>query len=270
MQAAGEVPSRFHAGHFLFQKKDTAAPGLPAGAEVLLDGLPEDLGLIDAHGSDALPRSAVGRAMMEAMRQVHEAVGHTAREPAVSPRFAAYGALADLWAAEEKAEGAVFEEGLLFAGKPGSVWQEEAAVHARKASELMLHAGAFGAAQCAGTGGGLPSMGLADTVCAISKNAALAAYASAYIAHGVQADGVKASLFQGEDGFFGAYEAVREVPVMEPDLIWEALSRGVRLASTLKSKGLLRACVLTLKGRGRLIGPIEGDRLLRFGVSQWR
>lgn len=270
MQTADGVPARFRAGYFPFLKDEGAAPGLPAGAEALLDGLPADLELIDAHGTDALPRSAAGRAMMEAMRQVHEAVGHTAREPSVSPRFAAYGALADLWVAEEKAEGAIFEEGVLLAAKPGGVWQEEAAVHARKASELMAHAGAFGAAQCAGTGGGLPSLGLADTVCVLSKNAALAAYASAYIAHGVQAEGVKASYIQGKDRFLGAYEAVREVPVMEPDLIWEALSRGVRLASALKSKGLLRACVLTLKGRGRLIGPIEGDRLLRFGVSQWR
>ena len=54
------------------------------------------------------------------------------------------------------------------------------------------------------------------------------------------------------------------------EAVFDALSRGARVASALKTGGHLRAAVLSLRGRGRVIGPMDGDRLLRFGVSDWR
>jgi hypothetical protein len=57
---------------------------------------------------------------------------------------------------------------------------------------------------------------------------------------------------------------------LSPEVVWDALGDGARAASALRSAGLLKSAVLTFRGRGRAIGPVEGDRLLRFGVSSWR
>ena len=57
---------------------------------------------------------------------------------------------------------------------------------------------------------------------------------------------------------------------LSPEVVWDALGAGARAASALRSAGYLKSAVLTFRGRGRVIGPVEGDRLLRFGVSSWR
>lgn len=57
---------------------------------------------------------------------------------------------------------------------------------------------------------------------------------------------------------------------LSPEVVWDALGDGARAVSSLRSAGHLKSAVLTFRGRGRAIGPIEGDRLLRFGVSNWR
>ncbi|GAA6154780.1 hypothetical protein NBRC116588_02530 [Pyruvatibacter sp. HU-CL02332] len=57
---------------------------------------------------------------------------------------------------------------------------------------------------------------------------------------------------------------------LSPEVVWDALGDGARAASALRSAGYLKSAVLTFRGRGRAIGPIDGDRLLRFGVSSWR
>lgn len=57
---------------------------------------------------------------------------------------------------------------------------------------------------------------------------------------------------------------------LSPEVVWDALGDGARAASALRSAGYLKSAVLTFRGRGRAIGPVEGDRLLRFGVSSWR
>ncbi|WP_422003629.1 hypothetical protein [Pyruvatibacter mobilis] len=54
------------------------------------------------------------------------------------------------------------------------------------------------------------------------------------------------------------------------EAVWDALGEGARVASALRAGGHLKSAVLTFRGRGRAIGPIDGDRLLRFGVSSWR
>ena len=57
---------------------------------------------------------------------------------------------------------------------------------------------------------------------------------------------------------------------LSAEVVWDVLGAGARVASALRSAGHLRGAVLTFRGRGRVIGPLEGDRLLRFGVSNWR
>lgn len=57
---------------------------------------------------------------------------------------------------------------------------------------------------------------------------------------------------------------------LSPEVVWDVLGAGARVASALRAAGHLRGAVLTFRGRGRVIGPLEGDRLLRFGVSNWR
>jgi len=57
---------------------------------------------------------------------------------------------------------------------------------------------------------------------------------------------------------------------LSPEVVWDALGNGARAASALRAAGHLKSAVLTFRGRGRMIGPVDGDRLLRFGVSNWR
>lgn len=62
------------------------------------------------------------------------------------------------------------------------------------------------------------------------------------------------------------------VPALEdgPDAIWDRLSHAARRTQTLMREGRILAAALTFKGRGRLIGSLNGNLLLRFGVSAWR
>ncbi len=59
-------------------------------------------------------------------------------------------------------------------------------------------------------------------------------------------------------------------PPMDADAIWEALSRGARLAQQFRASRRIAAAAMTWKGRGRTAGPVNGDLLVRFGVSAWR
>jgi hypothetical protein len=54
------------------------------------------------------------------------------------------------------------------------------------------------------------------------------------------------------------------------EVIWDALSQGARIGQRLKSQKLIEAAVLTAKGRGRTMGALKPDPLIRFGVSDWR
>lgn len=62
------------------------------------------------------------------------------------------------------------------------------------------------------------------------------------------------------------------VPTLEDgaDAIWDRLGHAARRAQALVREGRLLAAALTFRGRGRLIGPVLGDLLIRFGVSNWR
>lgn len=55
-----------------------------------------------------------------------------------------------------------------------------------------------------------------------------------------------------------------------PEAAWDRLASPARRAQALVRDGSLIAAALTFRGRGRLIGPLRGDLLMRFGVSAWR
>ncbi len=55
-----------------------------------------------------------------------------------------------------------------------------------------------------------------------------------------------------------------------PEVVWDRLAHAARRAQSLLRERRMLAAALTFRGRGRLIGPIAGDLLIRFGVSAWR
>ncbi len=95
------------------------------------------------------------------------------------------------------------------------------------------------------------SAGDADIVSVMARSATLAEMCAADIAEAVDYDDTSPGLSEAER-------------------VWDALSLGARRAHELKSDGDIIAAVLAVKGRGRIIGPLTGARLIRFGVSEWR
>ena len=54
------------------------------------------------------------------------------------------------------------------------------------------------------------------------------------------------------------------------DDIWDRLALGMRRAAELRTQSQLIAAALAWRGRGRILGPLNPDLLIRFGVSNWR
>ena len=54
------------------------------------------------------------------------------------------------------------------------------------------------------------------------------------------------------------------------EAVWDHLAVVARAAKAMVADRQILAAALTWRGRGRLIGPLNGDILLRFGVSAWR
>ena len=53
--------------------------------------------------------------------------------------------------------------------------------------------------------------------------------------------------------------------------IWEGVFQlGVISPIIFGAPSLLIAAALTWRGRGRIVGPLRPDLLIRFGVSTWR
>lgn len=119
-----------------------------------------------------------------------------------------------------------------------------------------------------------PASGVADRVALHAKSAALASFAAAYVADGMTVPGMLRRKERIADPLVARAVEGRvlagHVGLLAPETIWDALSGGMKRASLLREKRLLRVAALALKGRGRTLGPIDGNRLLRFGVSEWR
>ena len=137
-----------------------------------------------------------------------------------------------------------------------------------------LGPGIQGGVALGGIHSAMPTQGALDLAAVQSKSAAHAGFAAALVADVAAAGFTPPKGDMPRDRLLAAGWAGRAIArapgLVEPEAIWDALSASVRQASALRDRRLLSAAALGFRGRGRTIGPIDGDRLLRFGVSEWR
>jgi len=136
-----------------------------------------------------------------------------------------------------------------------------------------LGEGIQGGAALGGVHSGTPTQGALDIVTIQSKSAAIAGFAAAAVSDAATGATLKAGAVPKDRLVASAWQSrtvAAAAGLMEPDMLWQVLSAAVRQATSLRDKRLLRAAALGVKGRGRTVGPVDGDRLLRFGVSEWR
>ncbi len=244
---------------------------LLSDAELLSSGLP-----------DVLPRSAAARRVTE---HVHRVADAARLEPGRLPPVVAAlpGAVCDhVLEAMEEASGDGCEFLLVSLGDAMAVKMARGMAmpfipHMPPVLCEFLTAlgpGVTGGAAMAGIRAEFPTEGLADMVGVAGRSAAEAAYMAVLLSDAVYAGGVSIRQEPLRDRIaamsWEGRKTVFQTGAMEPDAIQEALSGGARRASALREARLLRAAVIGLKGRGRTIGPVDGDKLLRFGVSEWR
>ncbi|NIJ41101.1 hypothetical protein FHS78_001382 [Parvibaculum indicum] len=244
---------------------------LLSDAELLSSGLP-----------DVLPRGAAARRVAEHVRRIADAAR---LEPARLPPVAAAlpGAVCDHIAdamAEAGGDGCAFltvSLGDAMAVKTARGVATPPMPHMPPVLCEFLTAlgpGFTGGAAMGGTRADFPTEGFADMVGVAAGSAAEAGYMAAALSDAVYAGGVSVREEPLRDRIaamsWEGRKTVFQTGTMEPDAIWDALSSGVRRAAALREARLLRAAALGLKGRGRTVGPVDGDKLLRFGVSEWR
>lgn len=137
-----------------------------------------------------------------------------------------------------------------------------------------LGAGMQGGVALGGAQSAVPSCGSLDIVAIQSKTAAAAGFSAALVADAAGDSALPGRGLKPRDRLMALAWEGRAIAaprgLVEPEIVWQELSSSIRLATALRDKRLLRAAALGFKGRGRTIGPIDGDRLLRFGVSEWR
>lgn len=239
-----------------------AARALDVGAaclKALQAEIAPDLDLIFGGSLDVLPRSAPARVAMEAARTAAHA-GH-ADHSAEAARYALAGAFADHILGAMKAavdlEAAYVVGGECGAFSIGFETVLDVPAEFRGALWLEVVRGlrpgiVKGGIAVAGRRVPESADGDADAVAIYARSATEAALSAVLVA-----DAVNMS------------PAARNKPIPPAEDIWDALSQGVRTLLPLREANMVRAGILSLRGRGRLIGPIAGDRLLRFGVSDW-
>jgi hypothetical protein len=251
--------------------------GIDAAREAAAN-LIADAELVARGSLDMLPRGAAARSIPDIARTFLQALGAVSLPPLL---VALPGAVCDVALAAMRAAGAV-DLGIAALG-------DTLAFHLGAGASLpvlpsmplalgefvrALGGGAGGGVALAGQGSVFPTSGVADGVAAQGGSAALAAFAAASIADAMVPSIVKPRNARIVDPLVArAWEdrVIADAPgLIPPEEIWEALSKGMKRASALREKRLLRAAAFALKGRGRTLGPIDGDRLVRFGVSEWR
>ncbi|MEQ9518302.1 MAG: hypothetical protein RLN89_02555 [Parvibaculum sp.] len=222
-----------------------------------------DFDLIETGSIDVLPRSAVMRRAMEVLRQGVVQTGIEYDASYVPPVL--LGALADDVLAT-MLDGRHFDSAYVVSGESGAfqidmegvldvpsktrgaLWLEM--IHGLRPG--MVRGGiAFAGPRFGNFGNALTSG--ADIVSLHGATAAETALSALLVAGAAQLDA-----------------SARTASVPPVEAVWDALSAGVRLLSVLRNHRFVRSGVLTLRGRGRSVGPIRVDRLVRFGVSDWR
>ncbi|MGB3811578.1 MAG: hypothetical protein WA943_15910 [Parvibaculum sp.] len=246
--------------------RETAA-SLIADAEIVVRG-----------SLDMLPRGVAARAVPEVARSVMDALGASRMPPLL---VALPGAVCDVVLTAMRSASPL-DIGLVTLGDTLAFHLDAGAVmpalpampHVIGEFVRALGSGAEGGAALAGLGHFFPTAGVADGVVVQGKSAAVAAYLAASIADSMTLPATKHRRTRIADPLVARAWEGREIAdapgLIPPEEIWEALSKGMKRAAGLREKRLLRAAAFALKGRGRTLGPIDGDRLVRFGVSEWR
>lgn len=260
---------------------DGAREALDAGMDMARDvssTLMADAELLASGSLDVLPRGRAGRFALE----VHQAVREALPVDVLPPVLAALpGAVCDvvLAAMRERSGGvvmAVWLDGVMALHQTA-----ETTASAQTGLPPVLHefsvalgAGLQGGVALGGIRSSTPTSGLADLVAVQARGAGFAGFVAAALADAAEVAGATREPGRSRDKLLQMGWAGRRVTgatgLIEPEAVWEALSAAVRRANVLRERRLLRAAALGLKGRGRTVGPVDGDRLLRFGVSEWR
>ncbi len=219
-----------------------------------------DMDLISQGNLDVLPRSEAARTALEAARTAIHA-GHPDHS-ITAARYAVVGALADQTVRHMK-EISDLTCAYLVSGECGAFSIDVDAVldvpsELRGALWLEMIRGlrpgpVKGGIAIAGRRVPNSADGDADVVAIYARSGAEAALSAILIADSVElSDRAKMPV----------------IPATED--IWDALSKGVRVLSPLREANLVRTGVLAQRGRGRCVGHISQNHLLRFGVSDWR
>ncbi|MES1990681.1 MAG: hypothetical protein V4441_07000 [Pseudomonadota bacterium] len=254
------------------------AAGLDAAREIA-DSLMSDADLMSRGSFDILPRGLAARQALDMARSFGQALGATAAPPLL---VALPGAVCDDVMRAMRHAGklsfavAVLGDALAF-HVAGVVLPSDLVSLPLIMGEFVQALGpriGEGGVALAGAHRHFPTSGVADLVAVQSDNAAQAALAAAALSDACLWPSAKKSHRSIADPFVArAYEARARADatgLMPPEDVWETLSKGVKRASVLREKRQFHAAAFGLKGRGRIVGPLGGDRLLRFGVSEWR
>lgn len=264
---------------------DGAREALDAGMDIareLSRSVLEDAELLAKGAANALPRGKAGRIAVEAANLFRELLPSFQFPPVLA---ALPGAVCDvvlngmLDAAQQNGSVEFIVASLgdvaSFHQEPGVAADTDSCMQPVLGEFVSaLGAGIHGGAALGGSRSCVPTCGSLDIVAVQSKSASAAGLAAAIVA---DAAGDTIAVPRGpapRDRLFAMAWRERSIAasagLVEPELIWQALSASVRQATALRDKRLLRAAAFGFKGRGRTIGPVDGDRLLRFGVSEWR
>lgn len=242
-----------------------------------------DADLVARGSLDMLPRGMAARMIPDVARTLAHALGGLATDRALLPPLlvALPGAVCDMVLAAMREAGPL--DFAMVALGDTLAFHREAGVSLPVLPSMPLVLGEFVRALDGGVEGGValagqtclfPTLGAADSVAAQGKSAALAAFIAATMADAMTLPAAKPRRTRIVDPLAAHAWEGRTVAgasgLIPSGEIWEALSKGMKCASALREKRLLGAAAFALKGRGRTVGSIDGDRLVRFGVSEWR
>lgn len=124
---------------------------------------------------------------------------------------------------------------------------------------------AIGGVATSGQGGRSLSLGIAESVTVLARDAAAADVAATLIGNAVDLPGhcaierVPAEEVQ-DDSDLGARLVVRRVGPLTADEVSRALARGVKLAEDMKRNRLIDAAALFLRGQNRVVGQMAGTQ----------
>ncbi len=260
-----------------------AHAALDAGMDAVRDiagSLMADAELLARNSFDVLPRSTAARSVLDQARGFAQSLGAAPLPPLL---VALPGAICDaVLAAMRGAAKLTFASVALgdalayhFAGLLApALLPAMPQVSGEFVASLGPQAGEDGGVALAGATRLFPNVGVPDLVAVQGVGAALAALVAASLADAMTWNGARTDRRRIVDPLVArAFSGKAHCTVqglIPPEDIWETLSRGMKRAMALRERRQFQVAAFALKGRGRTLGPVSGDRLLRFGVSEWR